>query len=146
MELSQIFYAALLTGAIWWGRPDWRLSLICVSNFLGTMTLAASPIAVGVLDMATIAALIFIATPRAFALAAVFAALVPIYPVGAFLTLPAFAIYAIVDLLGYAIPGILSGGSGGRSARSKFDRGGRARLSVVAPFGSHAQQDMGRNS
>ena len=60
MDLSQIIYAGLLAFAIWYGGPSWRLSALCVGNFVGTMALAASPLTVGVLDACTIAALLIV--------------------------------------------------------------------------------------
>lgn len=134
MSGYQISYAALLAFAIWCGQPSWRLSAICCVNFIGTMTLAASPISVGVLDMATITALFLVGGWRGYALAGVFVAIVPIYPIGVYLAWSNFAIYAIVDLLGYAIPGVLASGSGNGGNRSgrHFDRARRAGVLGVA--------------
>ena len=126
MDLSQIIYAGLLAFAIWYGGPNWRLSALCVGNFAGTMALAASPLAVGVLDACTIAALLIAGGWRGYALAGVFAMLVPVYPVGVYFAWPNFAIYAIVDLLGYSIPGVLASGSGGHRNRCKPDHSRRS--------------------
>ena len=133
MDLSQIIYAGLLAFAIWYGGPNWRLSALCVGNFAGTMALAASPLAVGVLDACTIAALLIAGGWRGYALAGVFAMLVPVYPVGVYFAWPNFAIYAIVDLLGYSIPGVLASGRGGHSNRRKLNRSRRLGIADIAP-------------
>lgn len=132
MDLTQIIYALGLLVAIWWGGPDWRLSLACVANFIGTMALSASPLTVGVLDLVTIAVLVTLGTWRGYSMAAIFAVLVPIYPIGSYLAWPTHATYAIVDLLGYALLGVLASGSGGyRSKRRDKPRAdGRGRAGV----------------
>ena len=123
MDVTQITYAALLAFAIWYGGPNWRLSAICVGNFIGTMALAASPIAVGVLDMLTIALLIHVGTWRGIALAAVFVFFIPFYVIGDHFEWQNPTIYAIVDTLGFvAIPGILASGSGGNRNRRNPNR------------------------
>ena len=132
MSMYQITYAALLALAIWYSGPNWRLSALCVGNFVGTMALAASPLAVGVLDACTIAAFLIVGGWRGYALAGIFAMLVPVYPVGVYFAWPNFAIYAIVDLLGYSIPGVLASGSGGHRNRRKPDNSGRLGVANIA--------------
>lgn len=146
MDLSQISYAALLFGAIWWGGPDWRLSALCVGNFLGTMILSASPLSVGVLDMTTIALLIYIGTWRGYALAFIFAVLVPIYVIAAYLAWSIDATYAIIDPLGYAIPGVLASGRGGHRNRRCSDRRRRGGGSGASASGGIATQGVGAYS
>jgi len=118
MHWTQITYAALLVLAIWHGRPDWRIAAICVCNFTGTMALAVSQTWVAILDLATICALIVIMTPKALALAAIFAAIIPVYMVGTTQNWPVALTYGIVDVFGLAILGVLSSGTGGRGIRS----------------------------
>lgn len=136
MDLSQIIYAIALASAIWWGGPDWRLSALCVANFVGTMILAASPIAVGVLDAVTIAVLIVVGTWRGYALAGVFAILVPIYPIAATFGWPDFATYTIVDIVGVALLGVLASGDGGYGHRRRLGRRRYRGADPAAPLGS----------
>jgi hypothetical protein len=96
------------------------------------MALAASPLAVGVLDACTIAALLIVGGWRGYALAGIFAVLVPIYPAGIYFAWPNFAIYAIVDLLGYSIPGVLASGHGGYSNKRRINSGRRSGSAGIA--------------
>ena len=144
MSIYQISYAVLLVAAVWWGRPDWRLVTLCALNFVGTMILSASPVAVGVLDMSTIALLVLIGSGRALALASIFAVLVPIYVIGDYLSWSEYAIYTVVDILGIAILGVLAGGSGGRGIFSHHNRRNSVRSAVVSRH--YATCDMGEDT
>lgn len=144
MSVFQISYAVLLIAAVWFGRPDWRLATLCAVNFLGTMMLAPFPISVGVLDMSTIALLVLIGSGRALALAAIFAVLVPIYVIGGYLSWSDYAIYTVVDILGYSILGVLASGSGGRGIVTHHNRFARVRAVVVSRY--YATRGLEQNS
>lgn len=135
MDWTQLAYSALLLAAIVLGRPDWRLSAICVGNFIGTMELSPSLLSVGVLDAVTVAALIYVGTWRGNALAFIFAILIPWYVFGAYFSWTTSTTYTIVDMFGFvSIPGVLASGSGGgirgwRGAAGRKHSGAHSTLS-----------------
>lgn len=113
MHWTQLAYPVGLAVAVWIGRPDWRPIALLYANFFGTILLSESKMNVAILDLATVAALIYVFTRFAIALACVFAAIIPVYALGAQIGWPSATTYAIVDLAALAIWGIVAGGGSG---------------------------------
>ena len=115
MTLFQsIYFVLLLTGsgaALLCGNRK-RLIAILWANFIATMTFAGTPFSVGIADLSCAAALVYVGGKRAYAIALLFAAMVPLY---LFATLLGnYATYTIVDVLAYCQVLILGGGGFGK--------------------------------
>jgi hypothetical protein len=94
-----IFATALALACIA-GRRDRLIVGVMLANFTATLTFAATPLTVGVADIICLAILIT-GSQRARVVAAFFAAMAAIYPIGLCLGLTSPAIYTIVDALAF---------------------------------------------
>lgn len=120
----QVIIAAMLSGALFTGRPSLRFSVVMIANFVATVTISLTPdspenagatyLAIGIADVACIAALVGINT-RANVVAIIFALMLPVYVSGYLFKWTPWTTYAIVDLLAYvqfAVVGKWDGGIG----------------------------------
>lgn len=119
MDWSQDIYLALLligSGAALSVGGRKGLVFVMWANFLATMTLAGTPMGVGVADIACTCVLMFTGGKRAYALALLFAVMIPLYTFTPILG--NYATYSIVDALAYCQIVILGGGGFGNLVRN----------------------------
>lgn len=100
MHWTQALFIVLLAAAFYTGRPPLRVMAVMMTNLLGTMTLATTPLAVGVLDLGCAAALAF-GSRREAVLCLLFLLMVPIYALDLYFSWPSSTTYAIIDLIAY---------------------------------------------
>jgi hypothetical protein len=100
MDGWQMIFAAALALACIAGRRDRLIVGVMLANFAATLTFAATPLTVGVADILCLCVLIT-GSQRARVVAAFFAAMSAIYPIGLWFGLTAPTIYTIVDALAF---------------------------------------------
>ncbi|MDZ7905177.1 MAG: hypothetical protein U5N55_04940 [Cypionkella sp.] len=124
MDWSQAIFAGLLLLATI-TTSDRRLAYAAWANFAATMALAHNPVAVGVADILTASALLCMGR-RGQCIAALYAVMIPIYPIMVTAGFQAATIYTIVDILAFAQVAIVGGWGFGiyrglRPYRSRWD-------------------------
>lgn len=125
MHWTQALYLGLLCAALassW--RGDWsaRIAAVMLCNVTATMALASSPLAVGVADAASAAALIN-GNRRAQIVATLFSVMIVFYVSAWGFGWENSTTYTIIDLIAYAQLGVIGGldrwtGSGDMASRS----------------------------
>lgn len=100
MDWSQQILAVGIVAAGLTGRL-WLVIFVVAGNFLATMELAANPINVAIADSIAASILLFLGK-RGQIVAAIYALMIPIYPLLAAIGFPHSAIYGIIDVLAFA--------------------------------------------
>lgn len=108
MDWSQVLYAGLLALALIAGRPPLIIAAALVFDFAATMTLAADPVSVAIVDLIAILMLIGRGA-RANIIAGLFVIMQPLYIAAHNQWLSHAAAYSIVDLIAYVQLGVAGG-------------------------------------
>lgn len=142
MDWSQALYLLILGAALYTGRPGVVVGAAMGGNLAGTMAFSGDPMAVAVVDMASVALLIGRGW-RANIAAALFVAMQPVYIIGHHLGLQNWAIYALIDVMAYCQCAIIGGWDGGVGRLGRFiHRRLNRRVYPLALRGA-ARQNMG---
>lgn len=112
MHWTQLAYIAALLLALGIGRPGYLVASVMVGNLLATITLAPSPLAIGVADIVC-AGILLTGGVKAHIVAYIFAAMVPVYVAAAMLHWQNSTTYAIIDALAYLQLAVIGGVGGG---------------------------------
>lgn len=143
MDWSQVAYISALTAALLWGKPSRLVILVMTGNLVATVAQADSYTAVGVTDLVSCA--IFL-SHRDYALALLFAVMVPVYVVGDAFALSHTAVYGVVDFLAYIQLVVVSVGGGGGGIRKRFGpRRHDTGRDIFSRGRDHGYPQVGRN-
>jgi hypothetical protein len=130
--------AVVMAAVLLWVRPKPLVWVAMIGNFIATMVLRDSPLAVGVADV-TAGALMLLAGPEMWAIAAIFAIMTCIDVAAWQFGFNLNATYAIIEVLAYIQLIIIAGGGFGRKYRHRNNprRAGDRRASY--PVGGMAR-------
>ena len=109
----QMIFVCLLALSFAAGRPKPVVWFAMLGNLAATMTLAQSPVTVGVADAVAATLLLTFGGKREAIIAALFAVMMPLYVAGQWLGWSDWATYAIVDALAYAQCIVIGSANGG---------------------------------
>jgi hypothetical protein len=142
MDGWQVIFGAALALACLAGRRDRLIVSVMLANFAATLTFAATPLTVGVADILCMAVLIT-GSARARVVAAFFAAMSAIYPLGLWFGLTAPTIYTIVDVLAFLQLVVVGRGDHGVSSSRRHLGRLRHRPAVPLVHRNHAPSGSG---
>jgi hypothetical protein len=143
MDWSQLLFLALLLAATLTGSR--LIAGVMWLNFAATVVLASSPITVAGAD-ALAAALLLFCGKRGQIIAAIYAVMIPIYPVAVWAGLPNAATYTIVDLLAFIQLAALGGWDHGIGGGCRFVFRGRSVILDPVETRHHASHGLAISS